>query len=217
GLARPPAAPPRLHGTGLVAKSRQPASPEMHELAGGYLADVRQLGRRTAELHHALANVQDPAFAPEPFSAMHAQSIFQWSHVLLARTFELLATKRAELTAQARAYADQLLPQERTIERRLRRVTRRRIPVQRIRCHGDLHLGQVLYTGQDFVIIDLEGEPGRSISQRRYKRGPLRDVMGMIRSFGYATENVLRSGRRSEEHTSELQSRENLVCRLLLE
>src|SRR5690606_24149451 len=155
----------------------------------------RQLGRRTAKLHHALANVQDPAFAPEPFSAMHAQSIFQWSHVLLARTFELLATKRAELTERARIYADQLLPQERAIDLRLRRVTRRRIPVQRIRCHGDLHLGQVLYTGQDFVIIDLEGEPGRSIGQRRYKRGPLRDVMGMIRSFGYATENVLRSGR----------------------
>ncbi|HLV65131.1 MAG TPA: alpha-amylase, partial [Polyangiaceae bacterium] len=98
-------------------------------------------------------------------------------------------------TERARIYADQLLPQERAIDLRLRRVTRRRIPVQRIRCHGDLHLGQVLYTGQDFVIIDLEGEPGRSIGQRRYKRGPLRDVMGMIRSFGYATENVLRSGR----------------------
>ncbi|HLV66749.1 MAG TPA: maltose alpha-D-glucosyltransferase, partial [Polyangiaceae bacterium] len=63
-LARPPAEPPQLPGVGLVAKSRQPASAEMHELAGGYLADVRQLGRRTAELHHALANVDNPAFVP---------------------------------------------------------------------------------------------------------------------------------------------------------
>jgi maltose alpha-D-glucosyltransferase/alpha-amylase len=70
-------------------------------------------------------------------------------------------------------------------------IRSRKISAARIRCHGDYHLGQVLYTGKDFVIIDFEGEPARSLSERRIKRSPLRDVAGMIRSFKYAAHSAL--------------------------
>ena len=61
----------------------------------------------------------------------------------------------------------------------------------RIRVHGDYHLGQVLYTGKDFVIVDFEGDPGRPLSERRLKRSPLHDVAGMLDSFYHASHAVL--------------------------
>jgi maltose alpha-D-glucosyltransferase / alpha-amylase len=62
---------------------------------------------------------------------------------------------------------------------------------QRIRCHGDYHLGQLLFTGKDFVVVDFEGETTRTIGERRIKRSPLRDVACLVRSLDYAVQSVL--------------------------
>ena len=80
---------------------------------------------------------------------------------------------------------------QKAIIERYQLVRKHKIPALRIRSHGDYHLGKVLYTGKDFVIIDFEGEPARSLSERRLKRAPLRDVAGMVRSFHYAAHSAL--------------------------
>jgi maltose alpha-D-glucosyltransferase/alpha-amylase len=154
---------------------------------GAYLDATRTLARRTAELHMALASAQnDPAFTPERFTSAF-QHVFESSALeLVQRNFGLLREKLPELPANVRPHAEELLARQGDIERRFKEVLREPIQAMRTRIHGDYHLGQVLYTGNDFIIIDFEGEPSRHLTERRIKRSPLNDVAGMIRSFHYA-------------------------------
>ena len=179
----------------LVDRARLDLPPLVHDLAGTYLGQVRLLGRRTAELHLALATAPDnPAFAPEPFTALYRRSLYQSVRSLVRTTFDLLRRRLTSLPERAREPAKAVLAVEDALLRQVRTLLERRISPLRIRIHGDYHLGQVLYTGKDFVIVDFEGEPSRSLSERRFKRSPLRDVAGMIRSFEYAAEYGLRHG-----------------------
>ena len=196
--------PPRP--TSLVEGTETPPPPEVALWLGSALERTRLLGCRTAELHIALArDVRDPAFAPQPFDRMHQQSIYQSAHGWMARTFETLRRRAAESPDLGGDLVREVLSREAAIEKRLAEVTRRRVEVDRIRCHGDYHLGQVLWTGDDFVIIDFEGEPARPLSQRRFKRCPLRDLAGMIRSFHYAAAAALRKGRQRPEDAAVLR------------
>jgi maltose alpha-D-glucosyltransferase/alpha-amylase len=169
--------------------------PLAQELVGGTLDDARLLGRRIAEFHVALASVtDDPAFAPEPFTSLYQRSLYQSLRSQTRKTFELLRKRRKELPEAAREDAQHLLERENEILEVARRIYEVKITAQQTRSHGDLHLGQILVTGKDVFLIDLEGDARRSLSDRRRKRSPLRDVASMVRSFHYAAFLALEHG-----------------------
>jgi maltose alpha-D-glucosyltransferase/alpha-amylase len=197
---------PVIEPGSLLTRARAPLADRVVDWLGPFLDRMRLLGRRTAELHLELAAAaDDPLFTPEPYDIMHQQSMYGTVIAHAARTFDVLRARLAGLAPDARAIAETVLSREPDLDRVLARITRRRIDVIRIRTHSDFHLGQVLWTGDDFVIIDFEGEPGRSPSQRRLKRSPLRDVAGMLESLRYASAAELRSGRRRPEDVARLE------------
>jgi maltose alpha-D-glucosyltransferase/alpha-amylase len=190
-LAHPTVQVPSVPKKHLLSLLKEPPA-LAQEMIGHYLISVQLLGRRTAELHVALATASDdPDFAPEPFSLIYQNSLCHAMRSFATQTLQLLRDQLKELPEELKENAQQVLDSEDSIVERFQLLRNRKISAARIRCHGDYHLGQVLYTGKDFIIIDFEGEPARPLSERRIKRSPLRDVAGMIRSFHYATYSAL--------------------------
>ena len=187
-----PVKPPSVSTKGLMDNSGSTLPPMAEDLIGPYLEVARQLGQRTAELHLALAaDVSNPSFAPEPFSTLYQRSLYQSMRTQTDQSLLLLRQRLGALDPETRVDAQAVLDLEERVLDQFRTAIERPITALRIRCHGDYHLGQVLYTGKDCVIVDFEGEPARSITERRIKRTPLRDVAGMLRSFHYAACFVL--------------------------
>jgi maltose alpha-D-glucosyltransferase / alpha-amylase len=171
----------------LIDLALEEIPPEVYEHVGTILPYIRLLGERTAELHIALGSAPDDKdFAPEPFSELYQRSLYDSLRSLTKKSFRLLRQRIGTLVPDDRGRAEQLLDAEDEVLGQFRRLLGEKMSAERIRVHGDYHLGQVLFTGKDFVILDFEGEPSRPVSERRLKRSPFRDVAGMLRSFDYA-------------------------------
>ncbi len=180
----------------------EPPPPNAHE---AYLALIRVLALRTAELHRALARPSDDAaFSPQPLQQADIDAYRQRALDEARGALDLLAAKDAVPAAdRERAHAALALREQ--IMQRIEECAAAAAPSgKKIRIHGDYHLGQVLVTRNDFVIIDFEGEPGHSLELRRAKHSPLRDVAGMLRSFGYVQQSALRSVAHNEAEAARL-------------
>jgi len=171
----------------IVELAERPRSQLARDHVGIYLDAAAALGRCTAELHLALASpTDDPAFLPEPLSAADLKALTADIRQHASTVFEILKDRVPSLSDEVIEIAGAVLTRRRRILQRLETLGSSNLRTQRIRIHGDYHLGQVLRVKTDFVILDFEGEPARSLAYRRSKQSPLKDVAGMVRSFSYA-------------------------------
>src|SRR5438477_416083 len=152
----------------------------------------RRCRTRTAELHAAFARrTGDPAFDPVPHGAADVAAWTERVREEAIRALDRLERRRDALPEFARADADRLLAQRDRLLARIAGHANDRSEGSKTRLHGDYHLGQVLLAQNDFVIIDFEGEPSRTMEERAQKHSPLKDVAGMLRSFDYAMHSAL--------------------------
>ncbi|KJS30952.1 MAG: alpha-amylase [Desulfatitalea sp. BRH_c12] len=183
--------PPQPAG-GLLTLARTEIPQEVSDRIGVYLKAVLLLAERTADMHTVLASdTTDPVFEPESFSRLYQRSLYQSMRSLAGQVLPQFKKIMSRMPEQTRLAGERILARREDVLDTFRRLVGERLTGKRVRCHGDYHLGQVLYTGKDFVIIDFEGEPARPISERKIKRSPLRDVAGMLRSFHYAADMAL--------------------------
>jgi trehalose synthase-fused probable maltokinase len=191
---------------------------EAGEIIGSIdLERARLLGVRTAQMHLALAaETEDADFAPEAFTAAYREALCQTMTETTRSMMALLEQKVHALPDGIRDEAVDLLGREQEILQRHSRLMEGQVNAMRIRIHGDYHLGQVLDTVDDFIIIDFEGEPARPLKERRIKHLPLRDVAGMLRSFDYAAHTAMAQGTSGLEEWAEGVSRNFLDAYLAM-
>ena len=172
---------PEAQGDDRTGASRGAADAMASSIAG-------LLGRRTAEMHRALAASTTPETVPEAFNLQWQRSIVQTVRNSVRSTQRELKRhrRRRDLTETDDRLASIVVERGDELISRFDTLATTKLLAKRIRIHGDLHLGQILWTGQDVVFIDFEGEPGQPMGQRTIKRSPLGDVAGLLRSLDYA-------------------------------
>ena len=175
-----------------VELSEQPLSQMALDNLGIYFDAATTLGKRTAELHLALAAAtDDPAFTPEKFTRENLEATLVEFRAHASQVLDALKEKVPNLPDEVVEISASVLSRRRRILNQLSTPDSVGLHTLRMRIHGDYHLGQVLRVKTDFLILDFEGEPTRSLEYRRAKQCPLKDVAGMLRSFSYAAYATL--------------------------
>ena len=178
---------PTVGAASLLGVGRADVPAAIREVVGSYLEVASLLGDVPAKMHLALLSASDdPAFAPEPYTTLDRRSKYQSMRNVMGKTLRLLRENVRRLPAAAQPVAQVILAQSDVVSQLFEPLRSQRLGAMRIRVHGDLHLGQVLHTGKDFVIIDFDGSAAEMLTERKRKHSALRDVAGMIRSFHYA-------------------------------
>lgn len=157
-----------------------------------FFALLKQLAKRTAEMHvHVSSDPWDRHFSKQSYNGDYSVWLknriiyqFQARYALLDRSYD-------RLTDLAKEYAHYFQQKKTAIRNRIYAFDEQHLSSQRVRIHGDYHLGQILKTGDDFVILDFEGEPESTVHDRKVKQSPLKDVSGMFRSFHYAIYSTI--------------------------
>jgi maltose alpha-D-glucosyltransferase/alpha-amylase len=170
----------------------RPVAPEVEELLTVSREAAAALGRRTAAMHLALAHpTDDEVFRPQPLSRKDVARLAADIRGSALSALEQLKVALPRLPNDLVELASQVISQRRAILAQVDRLTGLEPDSVKTRVHGDYHLGQVIRVGQDFVILDFEGEPTRSLAERRAMHSPGKDVAGMLRSFSYAARFAL--------------------------
>jgi maltose alpha-D-glucosyltransferase / alpha-amylase len=162
----------------LAAAAREPI--------GAYLEAAYTLGHQTAALHLALARGTDEPLAPEPITAADVRQVVDGTRERASRALTVLAARAPFLGGHTAERARALLGLQPALLERLDALAATRLAATKTRCHQDYHLGQLLWTGAKYALLDFEGEPARPLAERRRKRSPMTDVAGMLRSYSYA-------------------------------
>jgi len=157
-----------------------------------FFSQIEQLAKRTAEMHVALgSDSRDTAFVPQRFNGdyevwLKNRLIYQFQNRL-----NTIENNFHKLTGESLEMAQEFLSRKKEIRRRFLDFNWTKLKSERIRIHGDYHLGQILVQKDDFYIIDFEGEPESTIRDRKVKQPPIKDVAGILRSFHYAIYSVI--------------------------
>ena len=175
---------PSITAADLVRTARNGLPESARDLGGSYLETARSIGNRIGEFHAVMASApDDPGFAPEPFSRLYQRSLYQSIDALAIRVIRRLQARSSGLEGSVATDAALVLESRAELRERLRLLLHKKFGGSRIRIHGDLGLGKVMYGDRGLVMIDFEGDTSRPASERRLRRSPLRDVAAMIDSF----------------------------------
>jgi maltose alpha-D-glucosyltransferase/alpha-amylase len=159
---------------------------EVQNMLGLYLDDTYRLGERTGQMHRLLSSGRSgSAFTAEIINEAELKRFAEETLKRLDRVFAHLSAHKSQASLQQGELIDTLTSLREELAAGVVKIKTCK-GLKKIRVHGDLHLGQVLNTGTDYVLLDFEGEPGRSLEERVQKQSPLKDVAGMVRSFNYA-------------------------------